>query len=121
MGDATYPDGTSVALIAAVNEYGRAPIQPPRPFFRRMIAEKSPTWGASMASLMVMHKYDSRLVLGGMGEEIAAQLRQSIVDLVSPPLNPTTIARKGFDKPLIDTTVMMNAITYEISQDKVEP
>ena len=38
---ALYPDGTSVALVAAVNEFG-APSrgQPPRPYFRRMIAAR---------------------------------------------------------------------------------
>ena len=35
--NATYPDGTSVALVAALNEFGTGKI-PPRPFFRNMVA-----------------------------------------------------------------------------------
>ena len=42
---ATYPDGTSIPMVAAVNEFG-APSRgiPPRPFFRTMVADKSSTW-----------------------------------------------------------------------------
>ena len=42
---AKYPDGTSVALVAAFNEYGSPSRgQPPRPFFRNMIARNEASW-----------------------------------------------------------------------------
>ncbi|KAG1305014.1 hypothetical protein G6F62_015645 [Rhizopus arrhizus] len=44
--NAKYPDGTPVAMVAAINEFGRPDHnQPPRPFFRRMIEEKHKGWG----------------------------------------------------------------------------
>ena len=49
-GGGTYPDGTSVAMIAVINEYGKF-AQPPRPYFRNMIAAKSPEWPAAIAGL----------------------------------------------------------------------
>ena len=115
---ATYPDGTSVALIAAINEFG-APSrgQPPRPFFRNMIAAKSGEWPAAIAGLLVKNDYDVDLTLVQTGAVIAGQLRQSIVDLVDPPLKQSTIDRKGFSKPLIDTEVMLNSIEYEVESD----
>jgi hypothetical protein len=112
---ATYPDGTSVAMVAAVNEFGApANNQPPRPFFRTMIAEKSPTWGTSLAATLKATNYDPKAALGLMGEGIKGQLQQSILDLTSPPLSPKTIARKGFDKPLIDSSVMINSVNYVV-------
>jgi hypothetical protein len=49
-----------------------------------------------------------------MGAGIAGQLRQSIIDLVAPPLAPSTIKRKGFDKPLIDQGIMLSSVDYEV-------
>ena len=112
---ATYPDGTSVPMVAAINEFG-APSrgQPPRPFFRNMIAEHSEEWPDAIAANLKATGYDGAKTLALVGEGISAQLRQSIVDLVSPPLAPSTIRRKGFDKPLIDTSVMLNSIGVEV-------
>ncbi len=115
--NATYPTGESVALIAAINEWG-APSrgQPPRPFFRRVIAEKSGEWPKAIEGLLIANDYDARRTLELTGAAIAGQLRQSIVDLVDPPLAPSTIARKGFSKPLIDKSVMINSISFEVEE-----
>ena len=53
---ATYPDGTSVAMIAAIDEFG-APANgtPPRPYFRNMIAKDSPDWGDAVGKLLVVN------------------------------------------------------------------
>jgi hypothetical protein len=113
--NATYPDGTSVPLVAMINEYG-APSrnQPPRPFFRRMIAQKSPEWPSAIANLLANNNYDAKTTLDQVGAAVKGQLQQSIVDLVSPPLSPVTIARKGFDKPLIDTSHMLKSVDYKV-------
>lgn len=112
---AKYPDGKSVAMIAAVNEFG-APSrgQPPRPFFRNMIAAKKGEWPSAISGLLKANEYDAAKTLKITGAAIAGQLRQSITDLVSPPLAPSTIRRKGFDKPLIDTGHMLNSVDFEV-------
>lgn len=118
---ATYPDGTPVAYIAAVNEYGNpANNQPPRPFFRRMIAEKSPGWGAKMAKVMQAAGCDVDVAFGRMGEGIRGQLQESIRQLQDPPLAEATIAAKGFSKPLIDTGHMLNSVDYDIQKAGAE-
>jgi hypothetical protein len=113
--NASYPDGTSVPMVAAVNEFG-APSrgQPPRPFFRRMIAAKSKEWPGAISKLLKANDYDARATLDQAGEAIAGQLRQSIVELVDPPLAPSTIARKKFSKPLIETSLMLNSVSHEV-------
>ncbi len=112
---ATYPDGTSVPMVAAIQEFG-APARniPPRPFFRNMIAEKAESWPDAVAALLETNDYDATQTLMQTGEGIKGQLQQSIKDTNSPPLAPATIKKKGFDKPLIDTGVMINSIDYKV-------
>ena len=52
--------------------------------------------------------------MGQVGALIAGQLQKSINETNNPPLSPRTIARKGFDKPLIDTGHMWNSVNFEV-------
>lgn len=112
---ATYPDGTAVALVAAVQNWGSPAMgTPPRPFFSDMIASKSPGWGASLARILKANHYDAHKSLGLMGEGMSGQLRQAIVDTNAPPLSPATVQAKGFAKPLVDTGHMLNSVDSEV-------
>jgi hypothetical protein len=112
---ATYPDGTPVALIAAIQD-GGAPAAgiPPRPFFRNMIAAKQSEWPEGIGIQLKANNYDLAKTLEIVGLAIAGQLRQSIIDTNAPPLAQSTIDRKGFSKPLIDTSHMINSIDHEV-------
>lgn len=112
--NATYPDGTSVAMVAALLNFGISNGKA-WPFFTNMIAEKAPGWGEQLANLLTLNDWDVEKSLKLMGEGIAGQLRQAIVDMDAPALEPSTIARKGFDKPLVDTGHMLNSVDYEVS------
>lgn len=111
---ATYPDGTPVGMIAAIHNYGapRAGI-PPRPFFTDMIKQHQSEWPKAIADLL-RNGASARNALEVAGAAIAGQLRQSIIDTNYPPLAPATVARKGFDKPLIDTSHMINSVDHEV-------
>lgn len=112
---ATYPDGKSVAMIAAGNEFGDPAMnRPPRPFFRNMIADKSPHWGDDIGKIAVATNYDTSTLVPLMGERIKDQLQGSIREFYDPPLSPYTIKKKGFDKPLIETNHMLNSVDYDI-------
>jgi hypothetical protein len=67
-----------------------------------------------MAALAKASDYDGDKVLALMGEDIKGTLQQSINNFQSPPLAPSTIDAKGFAKPLIDTSHMLNSIAYEV-------
>ncbi|EFH7980216.1 hypothetical protein KR450_20170 [Escherichia coli] len=113
---ATYPDGTPVPMVAATDEFGNpANNQPPRPYFRNAIAEHEGEWQEAMATL-IGNGGDTRDVLSLLGEIIVDDIKESIRQLDAPPLSPVTIARKGFDKPLIDTSNMLNSVSYEVSE-----
>jgi hypothetical protein len=109
----TAPDGQSIPLRAAMNEFGTSKA-PPRPYFRNMIAAKSPSWPAAVGARLKANDFDAEKTLQQTGEGIAGQLKQSIRDLVSPPLAESTIKRKGFDKPLIEHGDMLNAVDYDV-------
>jgi hypothetical protein len=124
---ATYPadakknrkGGLPVAQVAFWNEFGTSRA-PPRPFFRGMIAKNSPQWGEQMATVAKANEYDATATLNLMGEGIKDQLVKSINDFQDPGLAPSTIARKGFSKPLIDTAVMIRHVGYEVTTEDAE-
>lgn len=113
---ATYPDGTPVAMVAALLNFGISNGKA-WPFFTNMIAEKAPGWGETLANLLRTNDYDVQKCLALMGTGIAGQLREAIQAMDAPPLELSTILAKGFDKPLIDTGHMFNSIDYEVEGD----
>jgi hypothetical protein len=115
--NARYPDGTPVAMIAAIQDFGAPSVGiPPRPFFRNMIKNKQGEWPKAVAGVLKANNYDAVKTLEITGAAIAGQLRQSIIDTNSPPLAPSTIQRKGFAKPLVDTGHMLNSVDYEVQE-----
>lgn len=116
LANATYPDGTPVAMIAAIQDFGAPKVNiPPRPFFRNMVRKKKREWPKAIADLLRANDYDAAKTLELTGQAIAGQLRQSIIETNEPPLKPATVARKGFDKPLVDTGHMLNSIDHEVT------
>lgn len=89
---ATYPDGTKVAMVAAIQNFGApAASIPPRPFFTNMVASKSPDWADALGRVLVATQYDTRAALTMMGEGIKAQLQESIKDTNTPALSKITL------------------------------
>lgn len=141
---ATYPDGTSVPMVAAIQEFGTSKI-PPRPYFRTMIAAKSGGWGDAAAQNLKATDFDAEKTLALVGEGIKGQLQQSIAELTSPPLSPVTLMLRKMradnpslivtgatvgeaarrvaagqssagvsTKPLVDSGDMLNAVDYAV-------
>ena len=89
---ATYPDGTSVATVAAIQNFG-APAKgiPERPFFTNWVASKSKSWGEALINRLKANDWDLPKSLEQMGLGLAGQLRQSIVDTNAPALSDVTL------------------------------
>jgi len=113
---ARYPGGETVSQVAWDNEYGDpAEGRVPRPFFRRMIAANKTQWAPQLAALL--NQGDSvELAMNRLGGNIKEELMMSINEFTDPPLKPSTIARKGFDKPLIETKHMRDSANYWIDE-----
>ncbi len=103
----------NVAQVAFWNEFGTVR-SPPRPFFRTTIAKESPTWGDKLGKAVVATNYDGQKALGLLGQSMRDDIESSIAQWTSPGNAPSTIAAKGFDKPLVDTGVMQRAVDYEV-------
>lgn len=103
----TEPDGTSIPMIAAIQEFGAPKAKiPPRPFFRNMIAAKSPGWAAGIATQLKETNYDILKTLSRTGEAISGQLQESIISTYAPPLSPITVMLRGMksnDQSLVVT------------------
>lgn len=110
----TYPNGLPVALVAFWNEFGtkRAP---PRPFFRTTIATESKRWGDILAAAIIHYNYDGAQALRALGTEMSDDITASIQRWTTPPNAASTIARKGFNKPLVHTRVLVDSPNYELT------
>lgn len=114
--NATYPDGTPVAMVAFWNEYGTK-TSPVRAFFRTTVSEQRKNWVLSVKNLMKLHD-DPKKVMGLMGEHMKGQIVQSINTWTDPPNAPYTIKKKGFDAPLRETGQLSRSISSEVGSDE---
>lgn len=110
-----YPDGTSVATVAFMNEYGTSKI-PPRPFFRQTISEQKSNW-TQLAKDAIKMGYSIEHTLGLVGAQMQTDLQYSIMSWTNPPNAPYTVMRKGVNSPLRHTLLMHDSIKFEVMED----
>lgn len=90
-----YPDGTPVAYVATIQEFG-APEQsiPPRPFMRPTVARDTPKWRdlAEKGARSIARGNDTlETVLDKLGGVAAGGVKRSIQEVTSPALSPVTL------------------------------
>lgn len=117
MSSETIPDGLSLVDLAAIHEFGTDTL-PERSFIRSTFERESVALGricerAAKAIVTKDMPVDQALeLIGAWG---AAQVKRSITaGLIEPADAPSTIARKGSSKVLVDTGQLVNAITYVV-------
>lgn len=89
---------------------------PARPFFRSMIAKNKGEWGPQLGKIIKGADYDSAVALGRLGQLVKDQLQESIREFSDPANAKSTIAKKGFDKPLVDSSHMLNSVDFEVNE-----
>lgn len=114
-----YPDGTNVAFVASVHEFGAPGVNiPARPFMRPTVNAKKDSWVNTVKKgipKVVMGKATAFDVLDLVGLQGAADVQEAISKVTSPPLSPITIARKGSAKPLVDTGQMIASVRNSVA------
>lgn len=120
--EGTYKDGTPVATVAAVHEFGTQDGRiPQRSYLRSTYDANRKKYVATMA------KGARKAVKGGTtakqaafeaGETFRADVVKTIKAGIPPPLHPATIAAKGSSVPLIDTGVLVAAISSVVHEGK---
>ncbi len=117
---ATYKDtGEDVVTVAAKNEFGFQNI-PSRPFMRNALEKNRKAaneFAASYLKKVGNASFDVNTFLELMGEFMKSAIQKEISEGDFVPNSPYTIAKKGSDKPLIDTGLMRQSVTYVIEYD----
>lgn len=112
---AVYPDGTPVAYVATIQEFGYPSGGiPARPTMRPTAEAQKSAWRDLLragAKAALNGQISPRDVLEAVALRAAGDVGKSIQALTSPPLHPDTIKAKGFAKPLVDTGQMFQSVT----------
>lgn len=124
---AQYEDGTPVAYVAAIQEFGypKGGI-PPRPFLRPTIEQQRNAWRDSIAAGMrtvLEGKRSAREVLERVGMLAAGNVGESIAAVTSPALKQSTLdARQRrkktpgvSNKPLVDTGLLIQSVDSKVT------
>lgn len=119
---ARYPDGTAVAYIATVHEFGTPNARPPaRPFMRPAVQNYGQEWMDTLAQgakASLNGGPTPEQVLELVTLQAAGNVAEKIQAVTAPPLSPVTIRRKGFDKPLVDTGQMIQSVTGKVERTR---
>ena len=89
---------------------------PSRPFFRGMIKNGEKHWGDDLADQLQNFGCDTKKALNALGDQLVAELQESILAPGYVPLAPSTIKAKGNDQTLIDSNDMYNAVKFEVEE-----
>lgn len=97
-----YPDGTSVAYVAAIQNFG-VPEKgiPPRPMLKPTVAENQDRWAEVMKHLtrqVANGELDAVDALDGMGRVAAMDLQATIAQINEPALSPVTVLLRKWRK-----------------------
>jgi len=126
---AKYPNGTPVAYVAAIHEFGYAAGGiPPRPFFRPTIAAQTGEWSRQFgraATAVANGKIEPGPAMTQLAALAAGDVADTISKLTAPALKEATVnARRrkradkktvgGLTKPLVDTGIMLGTLTYKV-------
>lgn len=98
---AKYEDGTPVAYVAAVQEFGNGPI-PPRPFMRPTVAAKGPEWMDLLgegARAILTGGATPVGVLEAVALRAAGDVAETVSEIQSPPLSMLTLAARAKTGP----------------------
>lgn len=129
--DAKYGDDNEYHYVAQVAKWQEEGTKgghiPPRPFFKtniaRILAPADPkgyrvhSVMKSVISGVMLNKYRQNF-LEPVGKVLQEALQEEILDFNNPRNSDTTIKRKGFDDPLIETGVMYDSVSYKIVRKK---
>lgn len=114
----SYEDGTTTAQVAAWNEYGTEH-SPARPFMRQTIEnneDRITKFVNAKAGAAIRSGGSAAEVLNAIGAYTKGRMQKEIRDGEFEPNAPSTIARKGSSKPLIDSGRMRQSIVYVIKE-----
>ena len=112
-GSTFYENGQNVPTVASFNEFGTTK-SPARPFFSASVIQ-SENETRRIVKKGLKKKQDNKQTLSELGKSLQEAIQLNIVDWSEPPNAPSTVARKGFNDPLIETGKMFDSVEYKVS------
>lgn len=109
-------DGLLIAEYATWNEFGTRTI-PSRPFMRSYFdssIDDLTRFSARGIAMVISGRGTMNQFFNAAGVRMVNGVKKSINNGAWVPNSPVTIALKGSDKPMIDTGVMLNSVTFAI-------
>ena len=115
--DQKYEDGTSIAEVAAHNEFGSSDT-PERPFMRQSFEnhEAELKAGCEAANRVVNSGGSAEQALQQRGTLAKGLVQDEIVNGGFAPNAESTIQKKGSEQPLIDTGTMRQSVNFVIKR-----
>lgn len=123
-----YPDGTPVAYIATIQEFGSPQNGiPPRSFMRSTIQEQREAWQQTLAQgakRVLSGRMTTLQMLESFGLSVVGQIKEKIVEITQPALSTSTIynrlnrkdkPKNTSTKPLVDTGIMLSSVDSKVS------
>lgn len=130
-----YEDGTPVAYVATIHEFGYAKGGiPPRPFMRPTADREENNWRrfvAQEAPKILEGKQTVQALFEILGLNISGSIAQSITEVTEPELKKATVRAKvrkmadgktvgSLDKPLVESGLMLASVTYTVAGTESE-
>ncbi len=109
-----------LAELAAIHEFGSPAANiPERSFIRRTFRERDLELREVVRKVtkgVVKGKLGARRGLDLIGAWLSAEVKKTVTagPHIPPPLQPETVARKGSDRPLVDTGRLVDAVTWDV-------
>lgn len=116
-GDEKYEDGTTIAEVAAYNEFGSSDT-PERPFMRQSFENHESELQAACdaANRLVSSGGSADQALQQIGVVAKGLVQEEIVNGGFAPNAESTIRKKGSEQPLIDTGTMRQSVNFVVKR-----
>ena len=118
--DQVHDGGLTNVELAVVLHYGTDDGHvPARPFLTQTAHEQEKKWERLIAEVggkIIEGKLSLERGLGLIGQRASADVKNTITkgEGVPPPNAPSTIARKGSSRPLVDSGRVVQSISYDV-------
>ena len=128
--DTRYQDGTPVAYVASIHEFGSPSNNiPPRSFMRSTATEKADAWAKAAAQIFrpaMLGSGSMTDALDMLGFIVEGDIAEKITQISAPALKESTIRAKrskradggttgSLGKPLVETGLMLQSVTHQVN------
>lgn len=94
---------------------------PARPYIRSTVDQNAEDYyrhAETLSGLMMDGELDKFEALSLMGQKIESDIKNTIINVRSPPNARSTIRKKGSDNPLVDTGLLGGSIRYVVGTEE---